>query len=57
MAGYLDRNVEPDPDALDKPDRTTGHCLAQFTLAVLFVIFVFAVVAMIGFYFYLRHLP
>jgi hypothetical protein len=57
MAGYLDRDVEPDPDALDKPDRTTGHCLAQFTLAVLFAIFVFAVVAMIGFYFYLRHLP
>jgi hypothetical protein len=57
LGRYLDPNVDPDPDALGKPDSASSYCLGQFLLGILFVLFVFAVVAMIGFYFYLQHLP
>ena len=57
MRGYLDPDIEPDDDALDRPDGSTSYCIGQFAMAVLFVISVFAVIAMIGFYFYLRSLP
>ena len=57
VGGYLDPDVEPDPHALDKPDNASSYCLGQFLLGILFVLLVFAVVGMMGFYFYLQHLP
>ena len=57
MRGYLDPDIEPNKEALDGPDRSTSFCIGQFAMAVVLVIFIFAFIAMIGFYFYLRSLP
>jgi len=57
MQGYRDPDLKPDLDALVRSDHSSAYCLGQTLLAVLFVLFVFAAIFMIGFYFYLRRLP
>ena len=57
MQGYRDPDLKPDLDALVRSDHSSAYCLGQTLLAVLFVLFVFAAIVMIGFYFYLRRLP
>ena len=42
---------------MDRPDRTTAYCLGQALSAVLFLLFMFVVIFVIGFYFYLRRVP
>ena len=48
MPGYRDPDIETDPDALDRPDNSSGYCFGRVLLVVLALLILLFVIFYIG---------